>query len=107
MTSRGLSPWGPVGKEVGIICLGLVMAHSTSVLVGAVSLLVALCLGSETPHHHGGSSSPQSHTPVTPVLLGLGLCRQSHTQGPKDAPILGRRVSQLLPAWNVGCCFAG
>lgn len=52
------------GGEVGIVCMEIVVmvvTHCTCVLVRTVSLLVVLCLGSETPHCSGTSSTSESH----------------------------------------------
>lgn len=62
------------GGDVLYLCVSLV-----------VSLLVALCLVSEIPTptpypHSGGTSSPRSHTAITPVPLGLSVLLKSHSE---------------------------
>lgn len=68
LTSRNFCTWAGrghcCGREVDIACMEMVVmvaTYCTCVLVGTVSLLVVLCLASETPHCSVTGSTSESH----------------------------------------------
>lgn len=82
VTSRGFT-WGPAveGKLALYAWGGLYLCVRLT-----VSLLVALCLVSDDPPPHcSGTSSPPSHTAITPAPLGLSVLAKSHLE-PEGRP---------------------